>query len=120
MNTPSFARITFYLVIGAALGPLAPFAAAGSADRGLAGSYISIPDVITAGETRIEAERGLLIVPENRANPESRLIAVPFLRFAALAPQTGARRPPVVLLAGGPGDDFDFQDAEAIRELQSL
>lgn len=53
----------------------------------------------TNGET-IAAEEVTLMVPENRADPDSRTIAVRFVRLPAVEP-TGL--PPVVYLAGGPG-----------------
>ena len=48
----------------------------------------------------IAAERGRLFVPENRRNPNSRLIELAFVRFKSTAKQPGA---PIVYLAGGPG-----------------
>jgi pimeloyl-ACP methyl ester carboxylesterase len=50
--------------------------------------------------TRIAAEWGRLIVPENRRKPNARSIELAFLRIAARKPK---RRPPIVYLAGGPG-----------------
>ncbi|AGC43150.1 hypothetical protein MYSTI_01818 [Myxococcus stipitatus DSM 14675] len=50
--------------------------------------------------TRVSYEVGTLYVPENRRNPESRLIGVGFARLKAPRP-TGA--PPVFWLPGGPG-----------------
>ena len=51
------------------------------------------------GET-VAAEQGEVWVPENRADPDSRLVPVRFVRFASRAERPG---PPVVYLAGGPG-----------------
>jgi len=51
----------------------------------------------------INYELGTLYVPENRADPKSRLIGVGFARIRALQP-TGA--PPMFLLPGGPGQSF--------------
>lgn len=48
----------------------------------------------------IDAERGRLVVPENRARPE-RKIALTFVRLRAPGKQPGD---PIVYLAGGPGD----------------
>ncbi|MCP3140316.1 hypothetical protein [Pyxidicoccus xibeiensis] len=46
-----------------------------------AGSYLLTPDVITDEEGRtVPVERGLVFVPENRSAPDSRLIAVHFVR----------------------------------------
>jgi len=48
----------------------------------------------------IACERWTLRVPERRADPESRMISLRFVRFSALAEDPGV---PVVYLAGGPG-----------------
>ena len=50
--------------------------------------------------TVVAAERGELWVPENRDDPESRLIKLAFVRFASTSSNPGA---PIVYLAGGPG-----------------
>src|SRR5438046_2720534 len=46
------------------------------------------------------ADCGTLAVPENRADPHSRLIALPVTRIRAAA---GNHAPPIVRLGGGPG-----------------
>jgi pimeloyl-ACP methyl ester carboxylesterase len=51
------------------------------------------------GET-VDAERGFIIVPENRGDPDSRRIELHFVRFKSTAERPGA---PIVFLAGGPG-----------------
>jgi pimeloyl-ACP methyl ester carboxylesterase len=55
------------------------------------------------GNETINFELGTLYVPENRADPKSRLIGVGFARFRALQP-TGA--PPTFHLPGGPGNSY--------------
>lgn len=45
-------------------------------------------------------EKGELSVPENRANPNSRTIAIKYVRFPSKAAEPGH---PIVYLAGGPG-----------------
>jgi pimeloyl-ACP methyl ester carboxylesterase len=50
--------------------------------------------------TVVAAERGELWVPENRNDPESRMIELAFVRFASTNPNPAA---PIVYLAGGPG-----------------
>jgi pimeloyl-ACP methyl ester carboxylesterase len=50
--------------------------------------------------TVVAAERGEFWVPENRGDPESRLIKLAFVRFASTNPNPDA---PIVYLAGGPG-----------------
>lgn len=53
----------------------------------------------SSGES-VEAWRGTLTVPENRADPASRTIALGYVCFRATTPEPGA---PIVYLAGGPG-----------------
>lgn len=48
----------------------------------------------------VEAFQGAFSVPENRANPHSRMIEIGYVRFPALEGATGS---PIVYLAGGPG-----------------
>lgn len=52
------------------------------------------------GGTKVTAERGVFQVPENRADPSSRMIDIAFVRFPSTSPNPG---PPIVYLAGGPG-----------------
>lgn len=87
-----------------------------------AGTYVTIPDTITAGSEAgltADVERGLFFVPENRVEPKSRIIAVAFIRFPALQ-GGGVKRPPVFLLAGGPGSDFNFKSVAQMRDVQRL
>ena len=72
----------------------------------------SVPSGASAGDLTLEpctyrtedgpyeADCGTLVVPENRADPRSRLIALPVTRIRALS-ETSAE--PVFLLWGGPG-----------------
>jgi pimeloyl-ACP methyl ester carboxylesterase len=53
-----------------------------------------------ANKQQVDAELGHLFVPENRRNPNSRLIELVFVRFKSTAQKPG---PPIVYLAGGPG-----------------
>src|SRR5262245_53384681 len=53
-----------------------------------------------ANKEKVDAELGHLFVPENRRNPNSRLIELVFVRFKSTSPNPG---PPIVYLAGGPG-----------------
>jgi len=53
-----------------------------------------------ANKQKVDAELGHLFVPENRRNPNSRLIELIFVRFKSGAQKPG---PPIVYLAGGPG-----------------
>jgi len=52
-----------------------------------------------SGDT-VEAYRGEFQVPENRADPDSRMITISYVRFPATGETAG---PPIVYLAGGPG-----------------
>ncbi len=49
---------------------------------------------------KVDAEFGRLLVPENRNNPQSRLIELAFVRFKSTSKNPGS---PVIYLAGGPG-----------------
>jgi len=49
---------------------------------------------------QVVAERGALLAPENRANPESRMIPIDFIRFKSTSSNPAS---PIVYLAGGPG-----------------
>ena len=49
---------------------------------------------------KVDAELGVLLVPENRRDPQSNLIELAFVRFKSTAKNPGA---PIVYLAGGPG-----------------
>ncbi len=52
-----------------------------------------------SGQT-VEAEIGRFFVRENRANPDSRMMEIAFVRFASTAENPGN---PIVYLSGGPG-----------------
>ncbi|MFO7288281.1 MAG: alpha/beta hydrolase [Gammaproteobacteria bacterium] len=59
------------------------------------------PYVFEAADgTRVEAERSVLVVPENRTDPGSRRIELAFVRFRSTSEHP---RSPIVYLAGGPG-----------------
>jgi pimeloyl-ACP methyl ester carboxylesterase len=49
---------------------------------------------------RVDAEIGRLTVPENRKDPNTKLIELVFVRFKSTSASPG---PPIVYLAGGPG-----------------
>jgi pimeloyl-ACP methyl ester carboxylesterase len=53
-----------------------------------------------ADGSEVAAERGRLLVREERGNPRSRRIEIGFVRFRSTSPNPGA---PIVYLAGGPG-----------------
>lgn len=57
--------------------------------------------VFTEVEDGVNAECGVLQVPENRADPESRLIGVPFARIRSTAAEPDPD--PQIFMTGGPG-----------------
>jgi pimeloyl-ACP methyl ester carboxylesterase len=66
-----------------------------------AGDLVGLePCTFKAGEVEFAADCGTLVVPENRSDPDSRLIALPVVRVRA----TGANpAEPIFWFAGGPG-----------------
>lgn len=69
-------------------------------DAAVAGDFAVVPCVHTAGEVEYAAECGTLIVPENRYDQNSRLIAIPVKRIRASG---DAPAEPIFYLTGGPG-----------------
>lgn len=61
---------------------------------------ITAVDTVIVGQVPMPAQRGVLTVPESRADPERRTIELGYLRFPGLSPDPG---PPTFWLAGGPG-----------------
>ena len=59
----------------------------------------------------IEVESGKLMVPENRSNPRSRLIAIEFLRMKS---RSESPRAPLLYLQGGPGSRGVTENPEAL------
>ena len=60
------------------------------------------------------ADRGTLVVPENRADPASRLIALPVTRIRARSEHPGA---PIIRLQGGPGiTNMHFKEASRFAD----
>src|SRR5262245_46864521 len=69
-----------------------------------AGEVVIEPASLNTPETgTVNFELGTLYVPENRADPKSRIIGVGFARFRAKQPSTA---PPTFHLPGGPGDSY--------------
>lgn len=58
---------------------------------------------LVSGLSIVRYELGQIYVPENRARPDSRLIAVRYMRIRGTAPDG---TPPVFMLPGGPGDSY--------------
>lgn len=68
------------------------------------GEIVVEPASLSTPETgAVNFELGTLYVPENRADPKSRIIGVGFARFRALQPTSA---PPQFHLPGGPGDSY--------------
>ena len=100
------ARIVALVLIGILVAGLAYLRFARGADP------VSVPDGAKAGDLILEdcdyateqgsyaADCGTLVVPENRADPQSRLIALPVTRIRALSDDPAE---PLFRLEGGPG-----------------
>ena len=58
------------------------------------------PCTYTAGDVEYDADCGTLVVPENRSDPNSRMIELPVIRVRALSDNPTE---PIFWLAGGPG-----------------
>jgi pimeloyl-ACP methyl ester carboxylesterase len=87
---------------------------------------VSVPAGASAGDLILEAgtystedgdyaaDHGTLVVPENRADPDSRLIALPVIRIHARSNDPGE---PIFRLEGGPGKtNMDFPRASRFAE----
>ena len=76
------------------------------------------PCTYEAGDVEYAAECGTLMVPENRSDPESRLIALPVIRI----PATGSNpTEPIFRFAGGPGDsNMKFSRLEGLIENHDI
>jgi pimeloyl-ACP methyl ester carboxylesterase len=72
-----------------------------------AGDLVMEPCTYSTGDGELAAECGTLVVPENRADPGSRLIALPVTRIRARSADPGE---PIFYLQGGPGVPNDFDD----------
>ena len=114
--TPTrIAALTFIGLAVLALGYLrfAPDAGSVSVPRGAHARQLNLHACHYAtGKGSYAADCGTLVVPENRADPHSRLIALPITRIRALSPHPGT---PVFRLQGGPGlTNMTFGDASRI------
>ena len=109
------ARIVALVLVALAVSALAYLRFAPDADP------VSVPSGAHAGELilkpctygtergRYPADCGTLVVPENRDNPSSRLIALPVTRIRARSAHPGT---PIFRLEGGPGiTNMDFSKA---------
>ncbi len=78
-----------------------------------AGDLIDLEACIyEAGDVEYAADCGTLVVPENRSDPGSRLIALPVIRVRALKDNPAE---PIVFLQGGPGvSNLQFQHLDGL------
>jgi pimeloyl-ACP methyl ester carboxylesterase len=84
----------------------------------VAGDFESKPCVHVAREVEYPAECGQLIVPENRDDPDSRLLALPVRRIPASG---GSPAEPIFFLAGGPGQsNMDYSRIEWFHESHDI
>jgi pimeloyl-ACP methyl ester carboxylesterase len=72
-----------------------------------AGELVLEPCTYPTGDGELAAECGTLVVPEQRADPGSRLIALPVTRILA---RSNDPAEPIFYLQGGPGIPNDFDD----------
>jgi pimeloyl-ACP methyl ester carboxylesterase len=95
-------RVTWVLVSLALVSCLGPKEAPITVPPGAqAGDLVGLePCTYEAGDLEYAADCGTLVVPENRSDPRSRLIALPVLRFRATGSDPAE---PIVKLGGGPG-----------------
>ncbi len=80
----------------------------------LAGDLLLDPCTYETEQGSYAADCGTLVVPENRADPQSRLIAVPVTRIRA---QSANPKEPIFRLEGGPGlTNMDFARASRFTD----
>ena len=111
-------RITGLVLIGivvVALGFLRSSSAAVSVPSGAkAGDLILKPCSYQTEDGSYKADCGTLVVPENRADPHSRLIALPVKRIRALSNRPAT---PIFRFQGGPGvTNMQFADASRFAQ----
>lgn len=123
MRTP-ITRIVALALIAVLVGGLAYLRLAPGADP------VSVPAGAKAGDLAMKpcdyatengsygADCGTLVVPENRANPRSRLIALPVTRIRARAAPAAE---PIFRLEGGPGlTNMEFKRASRYAENRDI
>jgi pimeloyl-ACP methyl ester carboxylesterase len=91
------AAVAIHVGCGTGAEPIPP---PGPPAGAVAGDFETTPCVHTAGDVDYVAECGALIVPENRSDPDTRLIALPVTRIPASGE---ASAEPIFWLGGGPG-----------------
>ena len=118
------ARIVALLLIGLAVAGLAYLRFGPDAEA------VSVPVGAKAGDLILKrcgygtedgsytADCGALVVPENRADPRSRLIALPVTRIRA---RSGQPAEPIFRLQGGPGiTNMDFRQASRFADERDV
>ena len=118
------ARIVAFIAVALAVLGLAYLHLSSGDDR------VSVPDGARAGELTLEpcnyatergdyaADCGTLVVPENRHDAGSRLIALPVTRIHAQAEHPGA---PIFRLQGGPGiTNMEFAEASRFADRHDV
>jgi len=77
-----------------------------------AGDLHMYPGIYKAGDVEYTADRGTLVVTENRNDPDSRLIALPVVRVRSLGNDPAE---PIFYLSGGPGEsNMGFSRVEGL------
>jgi len=117
-------RIIGLVLVGlvvAGLGYLHSGTAAVSVPRGAkAGGLTLKPCSYKTEKGSYKADCGTLVVRENRADPRSRLIAVPVKRIRALS-RSGRSTEPIFRLQGGPGvTNMQFADASRFAQNRDV
>lgn len=69
-------------------------------------TLISQPILIEDDDWKFEGSANILLVPENRNNPDSRLITLHFYKFPS---KEKSDLPPVVFLGAGPGEPYNIE-----------
>jgi pimeloyl-ACP methyl ester carboxylesterase len=120
MNGLTRTRIVALVLIGLAFLGLAYIKVAStdeavSVPKGtMAGDLILHPCTYSTEDGGYAADCGTLVVPENRADPQSRLIAVPVTRIHA---RSESPAEPIFRLQGGPGiSNMEFSTASRFAE----
>ena len=83
-----------------------------------AGDLTIEPCMYEAGDVEYAADCGTLVVPENRSDPDSRLIALPVIRIRAAGSNPSE---PIFRLGGGPGQsNMGFSHLERLIENHDI
>ncbi|MFD5826154.1 hypothetical protein [Lentzea sp. NPDC060358] len=103
------------VLLGLAFLAVRPEQALSVPDGARAGSLTTEPCDFDTEAGAVPADCGTLVVPENRRDPASDLIALPVVRIRTTSATPGA---PVFRLVGGPGTtNLDFPQASRLRDV---